>query len=157
MLACLARTRYDAAWDCAAGTGHLALAVAARCGRILATDASPGAVAIASRLVADRTDVTCAVSALPDLPPGASEVDLTLVTEVLHYLTDADRSATITRIASQRGEVVSVHWRHLAHDAHVSGADAADQLGAGLAAAGWWRGVRHDDADFVVEGWLAPS
>ena len=129
--------------------------MADRCGRVLATDASHRAVAIATELTADRPEVTCAVSALPDLPPGAREVDLTLVTEVLHYLTDAGRAAAISRLAGQRGEVVSVHWRHLAHDAHVSGADAADELGAGLAAAGWWRSVRHDDADFVVEGWLA--
>jgi hypothetical protein len=129
--------------------------VADRCERVLATDASSRAVEIAARLTAGRPEITCAVSALPDLPAGAGEVDLTLVTEVLHYLDDADRAESVSRLSRQHGELVSVHWRHLADDAHVSGADAADELGAGLAAAGWWRSVRHDDADFVVEGWLA--
>lgn len=152
LLACLTRSSYDLAWDCAAGTGHLALALGERCEQVLATDASVAAVGISAALTGSSAGVRCVVSALPSVPADARAADLTVSAEVLYYLEAADRAETLTALAHQRGELAAVHWRHHPHDAHLSGAEVTEELDAALAA-GWDRVVRHEDQDFVLGVW----
>ncbi|MEP6815833.1 MAG: class I SAM-dependent methyltransferase [Marmoricola sp.] len=153
LLAGLTRSRYRLAWDCATGTGQLALRLAERCAAVLATDASPRAVELAATLTADRPHVVCTVSALPRVPADANAADLTVAAEVLYYLPEPARAAAIEALADQSGELVSVHWRHHPHDAHVSGTEVTDELGDAVARQGWTPAVRHDDVDFVLAAW----
>lgn len=154
LLAALTQERYDAAWDCASGTGHLAVALAERCARVVATDASPTAVRLTERLTSAAPHVRCEVSHLPDRPDEAAAVDLTVVAEVLYYLPDDERAQALAMLTRQHGEIACVHWRHDPDDAYLSGAAVTDELGAALTAAGWKLAWRHDDLDFVMGGWL---
>jgi trans-aconitate methyltransferase len=157
LAASLTRSRYAFAWDSACGTGHLAHRLAGRCDRVLATDASSAAVGLTAALTEGLSHVECRVSALPEIPGAAREADLTVVAEVLYYLPDTARIASIEALARQRGELASVHWRHHPHDAHLSGADVTDELHRALTAGGWTRVVRHEDEDFVLAAWRRPE
>lgn len=153
LLAGLTRSRYRLGWDCATGTGQLAHRLAERCDDVVATDASPTAVGLASSLTNAQGNVRCAVSTLPELPDECRGADLTIAAEVLYYLPEPARRATIRGLAEQSGELVSVHWRHHPHDAHVSGAEVTDELGTALTQHGWNVAIRHDDVDFVLAAW----
>lgn len=156
LTASLAREHYDLVWDCATGTGRLALALLrdGRCARVLATDAAPTAVRLTRELLDGRDGATCAVSALPDVPGAALPADLVVVAEVLYYLPDEPRAAALAALAALSGELVTVHWRHHPHDAHLSGADVTLELDEALTSRGWTSTVRHDDVDFVLAGWV---
>jgi SAM-dependent methyltransferase len=158
LLAMLSRERYEHAWDAACGTGSLALALAVRCNRVTASDASPRAVDLTTRLVAEEPGVTAVVSALPEMPDLGSAVDLVVLAEVLYYLRDDERRRTYARVLGSAGpgaEVVAVHWRHHPDDTYLSGAAATAELGGALEQAGWQRQAWHDDRDFVAASWVA--
>lgn len=153
LLASLTQERYGSAWDSASGTGHLALALAGRCDRVLATDASPTAVRLTDALTRDAPRVRSIVSRLPERPVEAASAELTVVAEVLYYLPDDERARTRDMLREQSGELVSVHWRHHPDDAYLSGAAATDELDAHLTAGGWTPAWRHEDIDFAMAGW----
>lgn len=149
VLASLSRPEYSAGWDAAAGTGHLARGLAARCRRVLATDAS--AVAVQAQAAADLpANVTLRQSALPELPDEARAADLVVVSEVLYYLPDRDRAATLQMLAGLEAEIVAVHWRHHPEDTYLSGAETTRELHSVLTEAGFTRAVAHEDTDFVL-------
>ncbi len=153
LVASLSRRHYDLAWDGACGTGHLARRLAGRCDEVVATDASPTAVALSASCTRDLPGVRCRVSALPEVPDEVRGADLTVAAEVLYYLPGPERAASIEALARQHGELVSVHWRHHPDDAHLSGADVTDELHDALTAGAWSRVVRHEDTDFVLAAW----
>lgn len=160
LLALLSRERYEHAWDAACGTGSLALALAGRCTRVTASDASARAVDLTARLVAEETRVRAVVSALPLVPALGSPLDLVVLAEVLYYLPDQLRRRSVAAALEASGpeaELVAVHWRHHPDDTYLSGAAATEELGVALERAGWQRQAWHDDRDFVAASWLAPS
>ncbi|MGJ3510007.1 hypothetical protein [Enemella sp. A6] len=145
VLACLPRQRYRLGWDAAAGTGHLAARLTERCDRVIATDASASAAALG-----DPRFAASFRSALPALPPEAGGADLVVVSEVLYYLPAGGRAATLVMLAAMSADVVCVQWRHLPHDAYLSGAEAQAEFEEALAAAGHQQLVRHDEPDFLL-------
>lgn len=150
VMASLARPTYVTGWDAAAGTGHLAAELASRCRRILATDSSAVTVtAMTARGILPST-VTVRQSALPELPTGASTADLIVVSEVLYYLPDRERAATLQMLAGLEAEIASVHWRHHPEDTYLSGAHATRELDEALSRAGFRHSVTHEDVDFVL-------
>ena len=153
LLASLTQERYESAWDCAAGTGHLADALARRCGSVVATDASPRAVELATERTASRDQVTCAVGRLPGVPQIARGADLVVVAEVLYYLPDEDRTTLLDRLVGWAAEIALVHWRHHPHDAWLSGADVHAETAARLDS-GHEHVVQHLDRDFVLDSWV---
>ncbi|MDQ6933743.1 MAG: class I SAM-dependent methyltransferase [Actinomycetota bacterium] len=150
VLASLSQARYELAWDCACGTGHLAAALAPRCRRMLATDASAEAVRLSSRTTAELENVECELAALPDVPPAAGRASLVVVSEVLYYLDDQTRAASYQAIASVAQEMVVVHWRHHPADTFLSGARATAECVEAMSALGWSASVRHEEPDFVL-------
>lgn len=157
LLASLQRERYHAAWDPACGTGELAVALADRCEQVLATDVSARAVGITGARAAAQRNVGVCRHELPARPRRRT-FDLVVVSEVLYYLPASARAQAIALLdavtaAAASAEVVSVHWRHLPHDAQVSGAAVTDEIDQGLRARGWAERFRHDDVDFVLGGW----
>lgn len=151
-LAALTRPGYRQAWDSAAGTGHLALELSARCHGVLATDASEVAISRLRGVSAPALPDHVAVqrSALPDLPDQARSADLIVVSEVLYYLDDRDRAATLRMLCGREAEILSVQWRHHPEDTHLSGADAARELDLALTGAAFTRAVWHEDTHFVL-------
>ncbi len=152
VLAALTRSRYRLAWDTAAGTGHLAAELAGRCDRVLATDASEVAISRLRSLPVPvfPGHVSVQRSALPELPDEARPADLIIVSEVLYYLDDRERAATLQMLSGRAAEILSVHWRHHPEDTHLSGADAAGELDQVLSGASFTRAVWHEDTDFVL-------
>ncbi|MGM7668601.1 class I SAM-dependent methyltransferase [Microbacterium sp. A93] len=149
VLASLSRPEYDAGWDAAAGTGHLAVGLAPRCCRVLATDTSAVAVdSLAGQPL--PANLTVRRSALPELPAEARTADLVVVSEVLYYLPDPQREATLSMLAGLKAEIVAVHWRHHPEDTYLSGAETTRELDSVLSGSGFLRTVAHEDTDFVL-------
>lgn len=156
LLASLPRERYRRAWDAACGNGVLAHDLDDRCAEILASDASPRAVELAGVRCASAPHVQVAQIALPDdpLPSDNEPFDLVVLSEVLYYLEESDRSATlrvVDQAAAGDAQVVVVHWRHWPDDTATSGAVANEEALATLGRLGWSGIVHHDDADFVLD------
>jgi SAM-dependent methyltransferase len=157
VLAGLRRARYTTAWDPACGTGHLTADLAARCDRVVASDASATAAAIAAERCAGLA-VSVHHRALPEAPDeperAAFAPDLVLLSEVFYYLSDTVRAATVAlvdRLAAPAAEVVAVHWDGAPDDAWLSGRGAQTELVAQLVARGWTRRIHHDDEEFLLD------
>ncbi len=153
VLACLRRERYARAWDPACGTGHLTADLAARCGRVVASDASPTAARLAGERCADLP-VSVSHRALPEPPEQAFRPDLVMLSEVFYYLSDAERAATATLVdaqAARTAEVVCVHWEGSPADAWLSGPAAQLELVSRLTARGWVHRIHHEDDGFLLD------
>jgi hypothetical protein len=142
----LAAPRYREIWDVGCGTGHLAVALAGRCDRLLAG--------------VGHAEVE--VHELPAAPTdSAGRFDLVMLSEVLYYLPPDGIDATgamVTEITAtdRTAEVMVVNWRHFPSDAHLSGLAAADRLDLLLRDLGWQSPVVHHDEDFVLRSWRRP-
>ncbi len=154
VLASLRRPCYAGAWDPACGTGHLTADVAARCDRVLASDASATAAQLATGRCAGLP-VEVSHRALPDGPAEAGFApELVLLSEVFYYLSDAVRAATVERVdavAAGDAEVVVVHWDGAPADAWLSGRGGQAEAVAQLVARGWTHRVHHEDEGFVLD------
>ncbi|WP_374929799.1 methyltransferase [Kytococcus sedentarius] len=165
--ACLQQERYARAWDVASGTGHLAQDLLGRCAELVGSDADPRAVELTrDRLTSggsgEPQTARVLQNRLPSRPPGLAACDLVLLSEVLYYLDDGARAMVpdlleAVTAGSPGAEVVAVTWRHHPHDGHLSGAAAHAELHTALTDRGWSRLVDHQDEDFVLHSWTAPS
>jgi SAM-dependent methyltransferase len=150
LLAVLAQERYALAWDAACGVGQVTEALAGRCDRVVASDASARAV----ELTRELTSADALVSALPEVPEAAAEADLVVLSEVLYYLPADDRAAVARRVDAlpRAAEVVAVSWRAQAEDTWLSGSDSLVELGRSLGPGwqelAWWR-----DVEFEIRSW----
>jgi SAM-dependent methyltransferase len=154
VLACLRRPCYRLAWDPACGTGHLAVRLAERCDRVLASDGSETAVALTATECRGVGNVTCRVSRLPAVPADLGAPDLILLSEFFYYLADVARAKTIAlidRVAGADCEVLAVHWRHVPADAWLGGSGAQQEIVTRLASLGWTHRVHHDHDEFVLD------
>lgn len=159
LLASLSRVTYAVGWDPACGTGDLALALASRCGRVLASDLSDRAVQITQELVAGHAAIEVTTRSLPAPPVAGHRPDLVILAEVLYYLPESTRARTyamVDQVAARElpAEIVTVQWRHHPGDAYLSGAAVTGELGTALGGRGWTAAVRHDDMDFVLASWI---
>jgi hypothetical protein len=123
---------------------------------VLATDTSAEAVRLTAARCAELPQVAVDRIRQPGLPvPGNGGFDLIVVAEFAYYLPDTDRAEmwhTISSAAAEDAEIVVIHWRHLPHDAHLSGFDVnAEAVRALTSRPGWHTAVRHDDQDFVLD------
>lgn len=158
LLACLRRQRYGTAWDVGCGTGELAALLAARCDRVVATDAAERACELTRRRSAAEGDVLVERSTLPLLPDALRDrpADLVVLSEVLYYLSEADRRAaaeTLAAACAPEGDIVAVHWSATTEGASVSGIGAHRDLDRALIERGWWRLVAHRDVEFTLTLW----
>lgn len=94
VLEALPHDRYQSALDVGCSVGTITRSLSSRCVAVLGIDFSEVALARASLACAKCPNVTFALHALPDLPPGL--FDLVVLSEVLNYL-------------SQRSLVVLAH------------------------------------------------
>lgn len=151
LLASLPRERYRCAWEPGCSLGHVTAELAQRCDRLLSSDISPRAIAAARQLVGGdhvTIEVAQTPSQPPDLPPGSC--DLVVLSELLYYLPDTARAATVElaiRLLEPGGHLVVAHWRDHPDDAHCSGekanAEAVAAVGPTL--------VHHLDEHFILD------
>ena len=153
-VAALPRERYRLVWEPACSIGVLTRSLARRADRVLASDASPTAIAAArsAPLPPGAGEVDWSVRVLPDRPgiePGAA--DLVVLSEILYYLDGPDRARVLEdagAVLAPGGDLVVVHWQPPADDAHVAGREASAWV---RARPGWDHLVRHDDERFALD------
>lgn len=117
VLACLPGRTYARALEVGCSTGALSAALAERCEHLLATDASPHAVAAARRRLGGLAHVEVREATVPDdwpdVPGGA--LDLVVLSEVAYFLSPAALDALVERVRDSLapdGVVLLCHWRH---------------------------------------------
>jgi LmbE family N-acetylglucosaminyl deacetylase/SAM-dependent methyltransferase len=147
LLASLPQSRFRRAFEPGCALGALTERLAQRCDEVMASDASPPAVAQAQVLVT-APNARIARGQIPgDWPNG--EFDLIVISEVGYYCLDLDfLHRRIEESLAPDGTLVACHWRHAAPD-HPRTADAVHlALGLGLRLL-----VAHHEEDFRLDVW----
>lgn len=159
LLAALPREHYLHVFEAGCGNGELSLALAGRCRRLLAVDASPSAAALCRRRVAGHAGVEVLHRRLPAQWPvqalraSGRGCDLLVVSELAYYLEDDEVTAFIDACLAtlaDDGDLLFCHYlpafadRRQATDALHARVDAEPEL-RHLA------GYR--DADFRLDIW----
>jgi len=156
LLACLPQENYRMAYEPGCGSGDLTVALAARCGQVLASDFSDGAVAAARRRTQGLANVRVARHALPqDWPVSEGPFDLIVLSE-LGYFLDAHAmhalAAQCLASLADDGALVACDWR----PPFAERALATDAVHLALASLGLprlLRLLRHEEDDFLLELW----
>lgn len=153
MLASLPRERFDRCFEPGCGAGETTAALASRCNAIIASDASPSAVARARQRVQAMPHVRVEVAELPfDFPDG--RFDLIVVSEIGYYLSGNHLGlfgAACRSSLTARGVLVACHWRRQASDMALS----ADAVHASLGHLGLRSALHLVDDDFLLDVWTA--
>ena len=117
-LAMLDRPAYGQAFEPGCANGVLTTQLAHRCAALLASDASPAAVALAMQATAHQPNVTIAQQELP-LEWPACRFDLVVLVDFLYYVAPSE-VAELTALAAgsltSDGTLVVAHWRGSADD-----------------------------------------
>jgi Nodulation protein S (NodS) len=155
-VASLPRAHFRNAFEPGCSGGWLSADLASRCDRLLATDVSDRAVAIATERLAVFTHVEVRRGQVPQDWPS-DVFDLIVISEMAYYC-DRSGALSIGRQAreslTREGYLLLCHWRHPVSDYPLAG-DEAQQLvkeGSGLTTA-----VHHLEEDFVLEVLAAPG
>lgn len=129
-VACLGREHYGRAFEPGCATGLLTVALAPRCGQLLAVDVAPGAVDRARDRLTDHGHVTVGRMAVPDEWPDGS-FDLVVLSEIGYYLEPSAllrlRELAVGALADG-GELLAVHWRGRSRDHVLLGDEVHDLL-----------------------------
>jgi SAM-dependent methyltransferase len=149
-LALLPRERYGTAFEPGCSIGVLTAQLAARCDRLLACDAVPAAVALATARTAGLPGVRIEQRAIPGQWPPSS-FDLIVFSELLYYFGDADLKQVLRlAVGALRpdGQLLAVHWRHPSANDPRTGDDVHQALAAHPRLA---RLAEYRDPDFIAE------
>ena len=155
-LACLPAERYGHGFEPGCANGELSAELARRCDRLLVSDISQRAVALARTRLADVTHATVVQAQLPRDWPDDS-FDLIVVSE-LGYFLDAHRLDALADQARASlhpgGTVLACHWRRpidgCALDGEAVHARIAQRLGLAVL-------TELREADFVLHVWSDDS
>jgi hypothetical protein len=151
-LACLPKARYASGYEPGCANGALSAQLATRCDRLLISDGSAAAVALAGRRVAELAHVRVVQAWTPEQWPEGL-FDLIVISEVAYYLDAAMLSAFAAKaLASlaRGGDLVACHWRHAMSDCRWSGDAVHEALADALPIPRTWSLV---DPDFRLEVW----
>ena len=154
LLASLPRASYASAFEPGCGIGVLTRALALRCGRVLASDFSAQAVAVAREGLRELSNVEVVQQALPGEWPRstAGAFDLIVLSE-LGYFLDAGDMASLAKHCghslSRDGTLVACHWLP-GFDARRLPTPAVHEM---LDAPGLRRVAHYEDADFQLVVW----
>ncbi len=154
LLASLPHERYEDAYEAGCGNGHVTTELAPRCAHVLASDASPEAVALATSATAACANVVVERHRLPDDWPRRP-FDLIVLSELLYFIDAAgrDRIADAARdSAGPSGVVVACDWRDPIDGYDVRGDDAHRHFERALRLP---RAFEYADDDVLLTGWCA--
>jgi SAM-dependent methyltransferase len=151
-LACLPSQGYGNAFEPGCANGELSLALAPRCGRLLASDGSERAVALARQRLADCPHVEVRQLWLPaQFPTG--KFDLIVFSEVGYFLSP-EALVEFVRKARESltpgGTVLACHWRRQADDCELNGDDVHEILESELSLP---KAVTYVDEDIHLDVW----
>lgn len=153
VLASLSRPRYANIYEPACGAAVLSIELAARCDRLLSSDGSADAVAIARRRLAGLPHVTVQQHGLPrDWPHAHGPFDLILLSELGYFLEQPDWRAVAEAAAQslgEGGELLACDWRPDFAERRQS----TQSVHAALEALQLERVCLHEESDFVLQLW----
>jgi SAM-dependent methyltransferase len=156
LLAALPHESYESVYEAGCGTGHISAALATRCTRLLASDASAVAVDLAARALAGHANVTVAQHRLPEDWPR-ERFDLVVLSEVLYFI-DRDERVRVAAAARQSigetGIVIACNWRHVIDGRSITGDQAHRHFETVLRLP---RLLEYEDDDFVLTAWGADT
>lgn len=135
LLACLTRPRYACAFEPGCANGELSAALAERCDRLIVSEGSERAVALARQRTAELRQVEVRKAWVPDEWP-AERFDLIVVSELGYFLSGEALAAFITKARAsllEGGSVLACHWRHGSDDCEFDGDEVHRRLEASLA------------------------
>ncbi|MGJ9422212.1 class I SAM-dependent methyltransferase [Aeromicrobium sp. CF3.5] len=149
-LASLPRQSYASAFEPGCSIGVLTGLLAQRCERIIATD---GVAAPLQEVAGRAPSAEVGVGTIPaDWPAGS--FDLIVLSEVMYYLTAADRRHVLERARDsllRSGHLLVVHWRHSFEEAECDGDVVHAEVTEFATEVGWSRLVHHVETDFRLE------
>lgn len=151
LLAMLPAPLFADAWEWGCSNGELTAGLASRCARLLATDVSRRALALAQARVGDAPQVVFEAATHPREWP-ARRFDLVVFSEVGYYLDAHDFAVTVDRLGTSlvpTGTLVACHWKPAFDEAHRTGGQVHAALAAAFGDAGW----HYEDEDFVLDAW----
>jgi SAM-dependent methyltransferase len=151
VLGALPRERYAHALEIGCSVGATTEALAPRCDRLLALDASAQALALAAPALREHPGVRLLHASVPaELPVG--RFDLVVLGEVGYFLTPDDLAALVAALPDRLtpgGHLLAVHWRRDGQTLPSSG----DGVHEALDALGLPRAVHHVEEDFRLDVW----
>jgi SAM-dependent methyltransferase len=150
-VAVLPHRRYARAFEAGCSIGLMTEALAGRCDRLLAVDASEHAVGRAARALESVPHVRVERRTLPGEWPLDDEFDLVVLSEVGYYLDAADLETLVARAVASLapdGVLLACHWRHPVADYPQSGDDVHRVIRSHREL---FRVVSHDETDFLLE------
>jgi SAM-dependent methyltransferase len=134
-LACLPQARYASAFEPGGANGELSAALASRCQRLVVSDGSARAVALARERTAALPHVHVQQGWVPADWPD-EPFDLIVVSELGYFLGAPALQAFIEKAKSSLragGTLLACHWRRGSGDCDMNGDEVHARLDAGLA------------------------
>ena len=157
-LAALPEQTYAHAFEPGCANGEFTAALAERCTRVLAADASAQALTHARSRVASLPNVSLQRLVIPAQWPAVA-FDLLVIGELAYYLDAGGFEQLLSRCFAEAEGPVTVlacHWRRREPDFHRSGDDVHAGMHHAATDAGWSPAVRHVETDFLLDVWRAP-
>ncbi|MVV48079.1 methyltransferase domain-containing protein [Pseudomonas sp. PB120] len=151
-MACLPRQRYQRVFEPACANGELSLLLAERSESLLCQDIIDKAVTLARRRLSHLPHVRVEPAGIPDDWPEGT-FDLIVLSEVGYFL-DVDSWQTVIENTllslGPEGGVLACHWLHPIEGCSQDGRDVHLALAEHLHL---HRGLRYEEADFLIEYW----
>lgn len=151
-LACLPEARFTNAYEPGCANAELSLALAPRCDRLLITDGSAKAVALARDRTSHLAQVQVRQAWLPEEWPDET-FDLIVVSELAYYLDAAALDVLADRMRaslSPGSTLLACHWRHAIEGCAMSGDEVHRRLAQRLAMP---QLCGYTDADLRLDVW----
>ena len=151
-LACLTRPLYASAFEPGCANGELSAALAPRCERLIVSDGSHQAVALARVRTAKFGQVEVRRAWIPDEWPAES-FDLIVFSELGYFLSAKSLASFIRKARSslrKGGSLLACHWRRGSSDCEFNGDDVHRRLEADLEMP---RLCQIVESDFRIELW----
>ncbi len=152
MLAMLPRERFASAFEPGCGAGETTAALALRCDRLLASDASAHAVEHARKRTAWLRNIRIEQGRVPEAWPPA-RFDLIVVAELGYYL-DATALECLAQACAgsltDQGCLLACHWRRGAGDMSSPAPTVHQVLGVSCAG---MQMAHYEDDDLLLDVW----
>ncbi len=153
LLASLPRRRYRHAYEPGCGAAELTAELAPRCDRLLASDFSDAAVALARRRLQGQSHVQVQRHTLPqDWPQDAAPFDLIVLSEIGYFIEEAawhEVADACGRSLAADGDLAACDWR----PDFAQRRQPSDAVQAALGGLGLRLIARHDEQDFLLQVW----
>ena len=155
-LACLTQPRYASGFEPGCANGELSAALATRCDRLMVSDGSPRAVALARARTSGSRHVQVQQAWVPHDWPD-ERFDLIVISELGYFLSGGALEELVAKSKASLlagGTVIACHWRRGSDDCEMNGDDVHERLEEGLSLQ---KVCCVMEADFRIDVWCEDS